>query len=81
MINQHRARHKDEESKFTCVIKLQRPSTTGLSSAGGGAINIRGAPSMPDVRSATRVAGGEVVGRGRSPMPDLSAPNQKTEHH
>jgi hypothetical protein len=64
MINQHWARHKDGESKFTYVTKLQWPSTTSLSSAGGGAINIRGAPSMPNVGSATRVAGGEVVGRG-----------------
>jgi hypothetical protein len=34
MINQHWARHKDGESKFTCGTKLQQPSTTGLSSAG-----------------------------------------------
>jgi hypothetical protein len=64
MINQHWARHKDGESKFTCGTKLQGSSITGLSSAGGGTTNIRRAPSMSGVRSATRVASGEVVGRG-----------------
>jgi hypothetical protein len=51
---------------LTCGIKLPRSSTTGLSSGGGGAVNIRGAPTMVGVERTARVAGGEVVEEARS---------------